>query len=242
MSTNAAPDNSLYQLWEDYRGGNPVALDNIFEELMPFCLRVCSKTCSQYIHEGDDEASIARLALVEALDKYDPDKGAMMVFIGQVIRNRVIDYKRKERKQGIISFSLLSRGAGRFEQEVDDHFFEEILDDIARKQEIDNLKGLLQAFNISFEELANMSPQQQKTRQSAQRIALIIAENEVLSDFMIKKKVLPLKELEQIWQVNRKIADRYRKYIITSALIYMYDFPYLKGYLLPSKGGAANDN
>jgi RNA polymerase sigma factor len=244
MRSNAALElnNSLNQLWEDYRAGDPVALDHIFQKLMPFCLRVCAKTCGRYIRENDDEASIARLVVVEAMDKYDPDKGTLPVFIGQIIRNRIIDFKRKERKQGIIPFSLLSRDTSRFGQEVEEHFYEEILDDIARRQEIDKLKGLLQAFQITFEELVTLSPRQQKTRQSAQQIAQIIAGNELLSGFLLKKKALPLKELEENWLVNRKVADRYRKFIIATALIYLFDFPYLIDYVLPLKGGQENDN
>lgn len=244
MIVNAVPDanDPLYQQWLDYRGGNQAALDNIFKKLMPFCLRVCSKTCGKYIHDSDDEASIARLALVEALDKYDPDKGTMMVFIGQVVRNRIIDFRRKERKQGIIPFTLLSRKAVGFDHEVDDCFFEEILDDIARRQEIDELRNLLQTFNITFEELANISPQQQKTRQSAQQIAQIIADHEELSNYLFKKKSLPLKELEENWLINRKVADRYRKYIIAAVLIYINDFPLLQDYILPLKGGRTNES
>lgn len=235
-------ESQIYQLFLDYRNGHSATLDDIFEKLMPFCLRVCSKTCGKYIHDNDDEASIARLALVEALEKYDPAKGTMTVFIGQVIRNRIIDYKRKEQKQSIISFKLFSKGEDRFEQEVDESFFEEIIDSIARKQEIENLQGLLQTFNISFHELPSLSPQQQKTRQSAQQIALIIAEDDALLNHLLRKKSLPLKELEESWQINRKLADRYRKYIIMTVLIYINDFPLLQDYILPRKGGRTDEN
>ncbi|MBP1762095.1 MAG: polymerase sigma factor [Firmicutes bacterium] len=244
MDKNSAidADNLLYQLWLDYRNGNPAALDDIFEKLTPFCLRVCSKTCGKYIYENDDEASIARLAVVEALDKYDPAKGTMPIFIGQVIRNRIIDYKRKERRQSVISFNLLSKGAYRFEEEVDESFFEEIIDSIARKQEINKLQDLLQQFQIYINELPSLSPQQQKTRQNAQQIAAIIANNQDLCDYLLTKKSLPLKELEENWQINRKLAERYRKYIIMAVLIYINDFPLLQDYILPMKGGRADEN
>ncbi|HRW13121.1 MAG TPA: sigma factor [Syntrophomonas sp.] len=235
-------ESQIYQLLLDFRNGNKAALDDIFEQLMPFCLRVCSKTCGKYIYDNDDEASIARLALVEALEKFDPAKGTMMVFIGQVIRNRVIDYKRKEQKQSIISFKLFSRGEDRFEQEADESFFEEIIDSLARKQEIDALQGLLQPFNIAFHELPALSPQQDKTRLSAQQIARIIANDDELRNHLLKKKTLPLKELETSWQINRRLADRYRKYILVTALIYMHDFPLLQEYILPKKGGRADEN
>jgi len=244
MDKNSAvdSDNSLYQLWLDYRNGNSAVLDDIFEKIMPFCLRVCSKTCGKYIYENDDEASIARMAVVEALDKYDPAKGTMPIFIGQVIRNRIIDYKRKERKQSVISFNLLSKGTHRFENDVDESFFEEIIDSIARKQEIEKLQDLLQQYQIFMNELPSLSPQQQKTRINAQQIAAIIADNKELRDYMLAKKSLPLKELEENWQINRKLAERYRKYIIMAVLIYINEFPLLQDYILPMKGGRADEN
>ncbi|HPT70110.1 MAG TPA: sigma factor [Syntrophomonas sp.] len=244
MDKNSAvdSDNSLYQLWLDYRNGNSAVLDDIFEKIMPFCLRVCSKTCGKYIYENDDEASIARMAVVEALDKYDPAKGTMPIFIGQVIRNRIIDYKRKERRQSVISFNLLSKGTYRFENDVDESFFEEIIDSIARKQEIEKLQDLLQQYQIFMNELPSLSPQQQKTRINAQQIAAIIADNKELRDYMLAKKSLPLKELEENWQINRKLAERYRKYIIMAVLIYINEFPLLQDYILPMKGGRADEN
>ncbi|NLV22388.1 MAG: RNA polymerase subunit sigma, partial [Syntrophomonadaceae bacterium] len=87
-----------------------------------------------------------------------------------------------------------------------------------------------------------LSPQQNKTRQSAQNIAGIIAADEALQSYLLRKKALPLKELEENWQINRKLADRYRKYIIMVVLIYINDFPLLKDYILPMKGGRADES
>lgn len=68
-------NSMLDQVWKDYHNGDKEALNNIYEHLMPFCLRVSSKTCGRYITDHDEEASIARLAILEALEKYDPAKG-----------------------------------------------------------------------------------------------------------------------------------------------------------------------
>ena len=241
-SPNAAQrDNLINQAWENYRDGDKTAIDDIYDILMPFCLRVSSKTCGRYVDNGEEEASIANMAIVEALDKFNPAKGSFLVFLGQIIRNRIIDYKRKESKKSIIPFSFLSKGGATFfTEDVDDSFFEGIIDDLARKQEIDSLKILLLEFNISFEELVQISPRQVKTRENVQKIALLIAENEHLNNYLMERKLLPMKDLEEKWNVNRKIADRYRKFIITAVLIHLYDFPYLKTYVLPVTRGDEN--
>ncbi|NLT19744.1 MAG: hypothetical protein GXY16_01955 [Syntrophomonadaceae bacterium] len=230
-------NSMLDQVWKDYHNGDKEALNNIYEHLMPFCLRVSSKTCGRYITDHDEEASIARLAILEALEKYDPAKGSGLVFLGQTIRTRIIDYKRKEKKHSLLPITFLTRNGSSLTEEVDDGFFEEILDDLARSQEIERLKYLLGDFNIGFEELVQVSPRQTRSRQNANRIIDIIVANDELSNYLMEKKMLPMKELEETWQVNRKLADRYRKYIITAVIIQLNDFPYLKSFILPQARG-----
>lgn len=237
---HAELDHNINQAWMMYQAGDKAMIDYIYNLLMPFCLRVCSKTCGRYVWDNDEEASIARIAILEALEKYQPDKGSFLVFLGQIIRNRIIDYKRKEKKQVLIPFSFLSRTGSSFSKTIDDGFFEDIIDDLSRKQEIEKLKRTLLDFDICFEELVQNSPRQPRSRENARQIACLIAENEELSTYLIEKKLLPMKELEDKWQVNRKTADRYRKYIITSVLIYLYDFPFLQSYLQSTQGVNSN--
>lgn len=229
-------ESAINQVCEAYKAGDKNALDNIYDVLMPFSLHVCSRTCGRYIHDEDEEASIARLAILEALEKYQADKGSFFIFLGHIIRSRIIDFKRKEKKQGIIPFKFLSKNGSSLSEKIDDRFFEGIIDDLARQQEIKKLKEMLLDFDICFEELVQVSPRQPKSRENAHKIACLIAEQEELKAYLLAKKQLPLKELESNWQINRKAADRYRKYIITAVLINIYDFPYLQGYLLPVQG------
>lgn len=240
-SCNIEFDNIINQAWQDYRDGDESALNDIYTNIMPFCLRVSSKTCNRYISEQDEEAGIARMAFLEALEKYNPDQGRFIIFLGQVIRNRIIDHKRKEKNRSFLTFSFLAREERNMAETVDNYFFEGIIDDLARKQEIEALNKLLLDFDIGFKDLAAVSPRQIKTRENAQKIAMLIAGNEELNSYLIKKKVLPMKVLEERWQVNRKFADRYRKFIIAATLIYMHEFPYLQSYVLPVTRGDEND-
>lgn len=230
-------NNMLNQVWKDYHNGDKEALNNIYEHLMPFCLRVCSKTCGRYITDHDEEASIARLAVIETLEKYDPAKGPGLVFLGQTIRTRIIDYKRKEKKHSLLPITLLTSKGNSLTEKVDDGFFEDILDDLARSQEIEKLKCILSDFNIGFEDLVHVSPRQARSRQNVNRVIDIIVANGDLSSYLMEKKMLPIKELEETWQISRKLADRYRKYIVTAVIIQLNDFPYLKSFILPEARG-----
>jgi len=138
---------------------------------------------------------------------------------------------RKEKRMSSIPISSLD--AEFKEPSIDNVYFENIIDDIARRQEILKFKKLLADFNLGFEELAQVSPRQAKTREKAQLAAWLIAQDSDLKAFLLKKRVLPNKVLEEKYNINRSILDRYRKYIIAAVLIIVNDFSYLKPYVLP---------
>ncbi|KUG05315.1 rna polymerase sigma-54 factor rpon [hydrocarbon metagenome] len=227
----------VYRGWEQYSAGNENAIEDIYPEIMPFCLRVCSKTCGRYINENDEESSIARFSILEAFDTYDPDKGRILGYLGRVIRSRIIDYKRSEKKRQAISIWEIQNDKNGIEI-VRDSSIEDIVDEMARKQEIDIFSHILQSYDICFNELAKNSPRHNKTREEAKQIAWKIASEEAYREYLLDKKKLPVKMLEEREMVSRKLVDRYRRYIIANALIIIYDLAYLKPYVLPSKGGA----
>jgi len=214
-----------------YQAGEKEALDDIYQHLTQFCLRVISKTCGKYINPDDDEAGIISNVILDALDKYNFDRGSFTVYLGQAVRNRTIDELRKEKRRPSVTVSSLDTDilSSRTEEAV----FEDIIDDIARKQEIQAFEQLLVPFELDFGELVNVSPRQSKTRVQAQRAAWLIAQDSELSSYVITKGMLPHKLLEKKFNLNRSILDRYRKYIIAAMLIHVHSLGYLKPYVLP---------
>jgi len=214
-----------------YQAGDQSALEYVYDDLLIFCVRVISKTCGRYINRDDEEAGIIPNVMLDVLEKYDSGRGSFMVYLGQAVRNRTIDRMRKEKRMSSIPISSLD--AEFKEPSIDNVYFENIIDDIARRQEILKFKKLLADFNLGFEELAQVSPRQAKTREKAQLAAWLIAQDSDLKAFLLKKRVLPNKVLEEKYNINRSILDRYRKYIIAAVLIIVNDFSYLKPYVLP---------
>lgn len=94
-------------------------------------------------------------------------------------------------------------------------------------------ESLLSEFEITFNELAKICPRQEKTRHQAQLAARLLAQDQDLCSYLLRKKMLPNKELEDKYLINRQILDRYRKYIIATVIIIVNDFGYLKQYVLP---------
>lgn len=226
-------ESRIKAAWEKFQAGQEGDIEEIYPELLPFCLRVASKTCNRFITIQDEEASIAQISILEAFEKYNPDRGSFFSFLGTIIRSRIIDFRRKENRLYSISFSNLEENEGALQDAVDDSFFTTIIDDLARQQEIEIFKKVLGDFQISFEDLVKVSPRQTGAREKAKKIAWLIKEDEKLSEYLLEKKLLPAKILQARFNVDRKILDRYRKYIIAGVLILNYDFTYLKPYIFP---------
>ncbi|MEQ8173745.1 MAG: hypothetical protein ABRQ26_01635 [Syntrophomonadaceae bacterium] len=232
-----AADNSQWssvieEQWKRYSEGQDDALEEL-PKLMDFSLRVASKTCGCFIHRDDEEAGIAQLALWEAIQKYIPHKGSLLLYIGKVVRNRLIDFKRKQTAQRRF---LSGEFYPRIHETDLDYQIEMIIDDMARSQEIERLSKELQPMGIVFKELPEYSPRQAKTRKEALTAAKRIAEDKELLEFLHSKKMLPLILLETRYGINRKLLDRYRKFIITTALIISGDYSCLKVYLTLEEG------
>lgn len=219
----------------DYHNGQEQVMEEVYPELMPFCLRVAAKTCDRYITEEDEESSIARLAILETFSKYSPERGAFYPFLGRVVRNRIIDYKRREKKMTIIPFSHLSSQKD-INGLVDDSFFDHIIEDLDRKKEIEEFKALLAEFNISFMELAKTSPRQAAAREKARRVVEIISADPELTRQVLEKKLLPAKALQDKYNISSKLLDRYRKYIIAGVIILTCGYSSLAPYVTPSGG------
>jgi RNA polymerase sigma factor len=194
-------EEKFTRMWLAYRQGSS-SIDDAYDVMMPFGLRVCSRVCGKYIAETDDEASITRLAFLEAMESYNPERGTIVYYFGQVIRSRIIDYKRKEKKQRAIPFSLFSDNKEFFEAAaVDDDFFEQVIDELARKQEIDKLKELLSEYSVTFQELSRISPKHIRTREQTKQIAQIISEELDLRNYLLQRKQIPIIILEERWHL-----------------------------------------
>jgi RNA polymerase sigma factor len=227
--------------WRDYHSGNKEVLNDIYNSIIPFCLRVGSKTCGKYIDEFDDEASIARLAIIEAFDRYEPERGSFLLYLARVVRSRIIDHQRKEKNRPL-PFSFLKDKQYTPTSFISETQVEEILDDLSRKEEIARFKALLNTYQIEFSDLVTGGPRQLRAREKALTIAWVIARDEEITAWVVKNKTLPLKQLESRYEINRKTADRYRKYIIAAVLIVIHDFTLLRTYIEPQRKGKTDGN
>ncbi|MEG2144502.1 MAG: sigma factor [Oscillospiraceae bacterium] len=216
-----------------------LALEELIKENKFFILRCCSDTCNRYINTSDDEWSVGLSAFHKAVKSFDDNKGDFHPFAGRVIRNSLIDYMRtKKGKEISVSpqafESSVNEDSSLLDFSVNQIITEKSLEinnsgDIT--EEIDSANSSFSAFGFTFWELAASSPKSKKTKEACKKAVLCIMENPSLAKSLKKSHVLPLKEIENISKVPRKILERHRKYIIAAIELISGDYPHLAEYL-----------
>lgn len=232
--------NQLDSLLTLAQAGDDDARNQLIEAYVPFVLKVASQASRRYIDRAkDDEYSIALLAMNEAIDRFDAERRTnFLAFAETIIRRRLIDYFRSQRAQ--------SRAVPWTEFEIADdednviNYVEvrtslenhnQLQEQAERQQEIAEFSQRLAEFGLSFAELVDLSPKHADARENAFAVARVVADDEALLHYVIERKSLPLKILEDRVGVSRKTMERQRKYILSVVLLLTGDFRHLQAYI-----------
>lgn len=238
LSGNSTPP-SVERLLEPARRGDKQAREDLLKQFTPLVLRVGSQVSGRFLEMGrDEEVSIGLLALNEAIDRFDPERGASFIsFAEVVIKRRLIDYYRRQkggREVPLSQFETEDEEGNPLQtverrEALDRYALQQEKED--RKSEIVRYARRLAEFGIKFSELVEICPKHEDARERAIEAARLVARTPLFAQHMQTKKELPLKQLEELVGVSRKTLERQRKYIIAVALIMLEDFYYLKQYI-----------
>lgn len=221
-----------------------VHLNTLIESRTPWILRCASDTVRRYVTTGDDEWSVALWAFAEAVRDYEPGKGKFLSFASVVIRRRLLDHLRGEkRREGETNVPPeafggdLPAGAEGVQIQVRQKVAEASLaasetDPAAlARAEIGEMQAVLSDYGFSFFALTECSPKAGKTRDACALALRVLLADPALMAGMRRSRTLPMKELSAASGVSRKVLDRHRRYVIAAAEILSGDFPVLSGYL-----------
>lgn len=218
--------------------------DDLIRDYIPFIRSEASKCISRLCTDQDDEFSIAMIAFHEAIVGYERSRGAFLGYASMLIRSRIIDYQRKEhRHQGNLSLYTQSGDDDHtiLDELADqrDHY-EESANLEATKQEIAELSAVMAEFGVSFSDVADNSPKQDRTLEACAAAIRYGAKNGHLLDELLRTRTLPLAQLVQGFGAERKTLERHRKYILAMLLIQTNGYEIICGHLrhvLKEKGG-----
>jgi RNA polymerase sigma factor len=223
---------------------NEEAMNNFIKEYQPFIASCVYKQTGKFLVFGkDDELSVGLMAFLEAIKSYDSDRGPFLAFARGVIRRRLIDYYRREKRyQSVVVLhddfkdeqnpSYTDIRLDR--QAVEEHHDQTISD--YRAMEIADFQSELESFGITFSDLAGAAPKHAETRGRYLTVIRYILENKKLVREIVDKKRLPISQIEKNINVPRKTIENGRKYIIAMVLLLNGDYPYVQSYLNLSVG------
>jgi RNA polymerase sigma factor len=219
--------------------GDMQKINQLVEEYKPFIASCIEKITGRYMRYGeDDELSVGLMAFVEAIESFDKSKGNFLSFAQNVIKRRVIDYYRKEKKHSnVIHIGDYTKDAEDTNTELDisirhsiqEHSEKELSD--YRRMELEELKRELAEWDISFFELAEASPKAEKTKVAYRSIIKYILAQPEMLEFIKIKRYLPVAEIQKGTGIPRKKIERARKYIIAVLVINTGDYHYIQDYV-----------
>ena len=220
------------------------AADELIGTYMPFIKAETAKFLKRPPIDGyDDELSIAMIAFHEAIGGYSRTRGAFLKYAAMLIRSRLIDYSRRERRLNrVIS---LDAPAGEDDatlgealaDERDPH--EATASRDATRAEIEELTRQMQEFGVSLSDVADNCPKQQRTLDACRRALQYARENPELLDALLQTKRLPIGQLTAGSGVERKTLERHRKYMVALLLIYTNGYEIIRGHLKQVMKGVA---
>jgi RNA polymerase sigma factor len=213
----------------------------LIEEYKPFIAATVEKATGRYVSYGhDEELSIGLMAFDEAIINYDQEKGNFLSFARNVIRKRLIDYYRKEKKhQAVIYISEYTTeeadGEEVFEcvvtaSEAQDKYYSEEINQL-RKQELVQLKEELQNWGLSFSDVAKSSPKQGGTKSSYLDIVKYIVDRPELVAKIKEKKYLPIADIQEGLKLPRKTIERSRNYVLAAIIILTGDYYCIREFI-----------
>ncbi len=226
--------------WEDKRlwqrlKEDPEAREAFLAEYQTFIRHVASKACFHSLEWGrDDELSEAMIAFNEAIDLFITDKGVPFLAYARVLmKRRLIDYYRRHRSKQSMSLDQEDIGR-RFDTCLGIDEFREQEQNSERAAEIQQFSKALATFQLTYQNLVEVSPKHRDSRETLLRAARELAFDSELWTQVERNGKVPMQALALKTQIHPKVLERGRKYILAVALLIanQHDYVYLREYVL----------
>lgn len=216
---------------------DPDAADGLIRQYMGFIRAETAKFLKRPPAEGrDEEFSVAMLAFYESILGYEKGKGAFLSYSARGIRNRLIDHYRREKRHAHLSslHEPVENDAETLKIDLLEDTRNEIQtlhDRSAVREEIDEFEKKLLEFGISFRDVADNCPRQDRTLAACQRVLAAARKEPALLEELLETGKLPLAELARISGVERKTIERHRKYLVAVLLAFTNGYEIIRGHL-----------
>lgn len=201
--------------------------NQFIEEHIPFVIGKVSKITNRYICTEEDDAFVIGLeAFDEAISRFDSDKGNFLPFAEQVIRSRVTDWMRKEKR-------LRDRTTTIQQKEISDS--SDLEYEFILRDEIFNLKKELAMFNVTFDDLVEKAPKKRKTLRKVTGIGKEASNSKSIVKKLFATRKLPMKDISDYVEVTLRIIKTHRDFIISVMVIKIKKFNLVDNFLIETE-------
>ncbi len=215
--------------------------NTFIEEYRPFIAAAVEKVTGRYVSYGqDEELSVALMAFDEAIIHYDQQKGNFLSFAQNIIKKRLIDYYRKEKKHQVITYmsEYCTEDADSEEvfdyviaaEEAQNKYYQEEVNQL-RRQELVQLKEELSTWGLKLDDVAKSSPKHTGTKSSYLEIVKYIVDRPELVKKIKTKLYLPIAEIEEGTKLPRKTIERSRNYVVAAMIILTGDYYCIREFI-----------
>ena len=226
---------------------DPEAADALIGQYTGFIRSETAKLTRAARPDGyEDELSIAMLAFYEAILGYEKSRGAFLPYAARAIRNRLIDhYRAEKRHEGLVSLHApAGDGEDRTLLDTLPDSRDEIGDYEARsasQREIREFGAQLACFGITFSDVADNCPRQERTLAACRRVLDHARSHPELLDRLVETGRLPMNELAAGAGVEKKTMERHRKYLVAILLAFTNGYEIIRGHLCQIGTGKGGD-
>ena len=210
----------------------------LIDEFMPFLNARVSRYTAQFSgHMRDDALSVSMIALHEAIQKYDIEKGHFFPFADRVVRARIIDHIRKVSRQERNQVSLDAEDEyGQSTQAnavniISIRNYDEEQRRARIAEEIEQFTADIASWGITMDALAKSSPKHKELRKTYKEIVSAIADCDDIMQTIHIKRYFPIKAISKITGLPQKKLERSRTYVLASLIIRTGDYELLSDFL-----------
>jgi RNA polymerase sigma factor len=207
-------------------------LNALILEYMPFI----KKSISLIVFKQEarqDALTCAMLAFVSAVQTYHRERGAFASYAGTLMRNRLIDEARHEKKlrQWFFPFSAKEAETSEWENDASRVAYDVEQERLALSMEIGEVNKEFSSWGFDWNNLLKKCPKQERSRKTCFAIAKKILDSAELTASMIKTKSLPATALAAQAGFSKKALEKYRQYIVALVILTKGDYPYIRAFL-----------
>ena len=221
--------------------GSREAKERFLSEEQGHILHLTARILKRTVTDSDDEYSIALMAVSEAVDSYQQERGPFWNYAALVIRSRILDEIRSgagRQAEIMVAPDAFGGDLGEDETHADITLKEEVSAKTAvyidndLKDEITALTKELQGYGIDLFDLPASAPQTDKTRTACRDLIRAFFLPPPLTEALKRTGNLPVRELMKRTGTKRKLIDRHRKFLLASVLVKAGDYQGIGEYIL----------